>query len=385
MAFVGGRLELKAQGDGLERFLELLYRARIPLFRARKQDGILFFSIPPRYFKRLRAPAFQTGTRVRIVKKRGLFMLSRPFRRRFGLIAGALLFLGLLYYWSCFVWQIEVKGCEETSQTQILADLEAMGLKRGCPRTIDVGRIENLYLMGNKKLSWISINIRGTTAYVEVKEEGIPPQVVDLSAPSNIYAARDGVILSIRDYGGARQVEPGSAVAAGDLLVSGDRIDQYGVRHLMKSIATVIAQTERQTSVTIPLQQKTYQKTGKKRKKYSISLGNWKIPLYFNKKIDYNKYDTIEEVYPFSIGFFTLPLQWNVTTAEELQELPLERSVEEARAIAQAEVAFYEADRLEGVEVLRREVKEQLTQEGLTLYVTFYCEEEIGVELPIEN
>jgi similar to stage IV sporulation protein len=239
--------------------------------------------------------------------------------------------------------------------------------------------------MGNDKLSWMSINIRGTTAYVEVKEQGIPPQVVDLSAPSNIYAARDGVILAIRDYGGMRQVEPGSAVAAGDLLVSGDRIDQYGVRHLTKSIATVIAQTERHTSITVPLKENFYQKSGKERKKCSISLGNWNIPLYFNGNIDYNKYDTIEEVYPLTIGSFALPLKWKVFRALELQEVPLERSVEEACSLAYEQLDFYQADRLEGVKILRREVRERLEEDGLTLDVTFYCEEEIGVELPIEN
>ncbi len=386
LAFFGGRVEIEAKGGQLEGFINQLHRCRIPFYNPRRDaDGRLYCTLPARQFKRLRHPAFKTGTRVRILKKRGLFMAIRPFRRRFGLVVGLALFLGLIYYCSCFVWQIEVSGCEDTSYTQILADLEELGLKVGCRNTIDVGVIENRYLKGNEKLSWMSINIRGTTAYVEVKEEGIRPEVIDLSTPTNIYAARDGIILSIRDYGGERQVQPGEAVAAGDLLVSGDHTDQYGVRRLTRSIATVIAQTTRETQITVPLKETLRQKTGKIQKKYAISLGNWKIPLYFNKRIGYNEYDTMEKVCPLRIGSFALPLRWSVITVEEVQSAPLERTVEEARREAQSRLAFYESDHLAHTVIRSRAVEEVPGKDRLILRATFHCEEEIGVELPIQE
>ena len=386
LAFFQGRVEAEAKGNQIEQFINLLYRRRIPLRSPyRTEDGVLHFVIPCKDFKRLRQPAFKTGTRVRIRKKSGLVFLLRPFKRRWGLAVGLVLFLGVVFLSSAFIWQVEVIGCEETSVTQVLADLKELGLEVGCRRTLDVNSIENRYLTGNEKLSWMSINIRGTTAYVEVKEKGRTPEMVELSVPTNIYAARDGVILSVRDYGGTRQVQVGDTVLAGDLLVSGDWTDKYGVRRLNHCIATVIAETRRETAVSVPLRENIREKTGKTQKKYAVSLGKLKIPLYFNEKISYNEYDTIEKEYPLRIASFVFPVRFHVRRAEEVEIAAVTRTAEEAKEMALSQLAFYEADRLAECTVRRCEMQENLTKDALQIRAVFYCEEEIGIEMPIKE
>ncbi|MBR6793866.1 MAG: sporulation protein YqfD [Clostridia bacterium] len=386
LAFFSGRVEVEAKGNQIEQFINQLHRHRIPMQRpCRMEDGTLHFVMPCRAFKQLRAPAFKTGTRIRILKKRGLFMAIRPFRRRWGLAVGLPLFLGLVFYSSCFIWQIEVVGCEETSATEILSDLAELGLEVGCRRSIDVEPIENRYLTGNEKLSWMSVNIRGTTAYVEVREKGLKPQVVDLTVPSNIYASRDGVILSVMDYGGTRQVQVGEAVAAGDLLVSGDWTDQYGVRHLTRSIATVRAETQHKTTLSVPLREHIRQKTGKKRNYFAFFFGKFKFPLYFTQKISYNEYDTMVEYYPLKLGSFVFPIRLQRTRVEEVRLQEVTRSEKEAEEVALSRLGFFEKDVLADAVVRKRELQKSLDEECLQLIVTFYCEEEIGVELPINT
>lgn len=312
-------------------------------------------------------------------------MLVRPFRKRWGLAVGLVLFLGLVFYSSGFIWQVEVVGCEETSATQVLADLEAMGLQIGCRRSIDVGPIENRYLKGNEKLSWMSINIRGTTAYVEVREKGIKPEVVDLTVPSNVYAARDGIILSIMDYGGTRQVQVGEAVAAGDLLVSGDWTDKYGVRHFTRSIASIKAETFHETTVSIAFNEKIRRKTGEKRNYFAISLGKFKFPLYFTQKISYNEYDTMVEDYPLKVGAFAFPIRFHRTRIEEVQITEVNRTEAEAEEAALAQLGFFEKDLLAQTVVRKRQLQKNVTTDGLQIDAKFYCEEEIGIELPIKT
>ena len=383
-AFFGGRVVLSAKGGCTEQFLNRLYRAGLRVYApARREDGTLRLTMPIKDFKKIRPHAFKTGTRVRILKKKGFFRVIRPVRRRLGLAIGAALFLAVLYYSSGFVWQIEVRGCETVSATEIRADLEPMGLYVGCSRGLDVNPIENRYLTANEKLAWMSINIRGTTAYVDVKEKDLTPEILDSTTPTNILAERDGIITELRDYGGTRRVEVGMAVRAGDVLVSGDWTDQYGVRRLSRSVATVRAETRRETEITVPLTESYRQKTGKTTKKFTLSLGKLKIPLYFSKKISYNSYDTVEKSVPLSIGGFVFPLRICSLEAEEVELITETRTVEQARKAAMAELAFYEADRLAEVTVLRREVEEVTEEDALILRVVFYCEEEIGVEMPI--
>ncbi len=386
MGFWQGRVTVQACGGQIERFINLLHRRRIPLLSPRRQpDGSLIFILPCKSFFRLREPAFKTGTRIRILKKQGFFMIARPFRRRIGLAVGLALFLGLVLYSSCFIWQIRITGCYETSSTQVLEGLKDLGLTKGCSRKIDVGMIENQYLLGNDKLSWMSINIRGTTAFVEVHEKGPHPKVEDQSIPTNIYAARDGVILSIADYSGTRQVEVGMPVMAGDLLVSGDWTDKYGVRRLSHCVATVIAATRRNTAVSVPLQETVRQKTGNKQRFFTISLGKSKFPLYFKQKINYNNYDIVEKEYPFQIGAFVFPLAIGVQSAEEVCLQPVTRTVEEARTTAMTRLGFYETDVLSGIRVVERQLREQVTDAALIVEADYSCEENIGIEIPIKE
>ncbi len=386
LGFWQGRVEVEAKGSQIEQFINLLHRRRISMIAPRREeDGTLYFTLACKDFSRLREPAFRTATRLHILKKRGLFMVMRPYRRRWGLALGLGLFLGFILYCSGFVWRVEVLGCEETSSTQVMEDLKELGLYVGCRRSIDVGPIENRYLTGNQKLSWMSINIKGTTAYVEVKEAGQHPQMEDPTIPSNIYAGRDGVIVSIRDYGGTRQVQAGEPVLAGDLLVSGDWTDKYGVRRLSRSIATVLASTKRETEVTVPLSEEIRQKNGKKRIFFAISFGKYKFPLYFKKKINYNNYDIVEKEYPLAIGSFALPVCVSVLRVEAVEKTIVNRSVEEARSLALTRLGFFETDHLSAARIINRKIVEQVSNGVLNLQAVYTCEENIGVEIPIEE
>ena len=386
LGFWEGRVDLEAKGPQIERFLECCFSQKIHLISPRRQeDGRLNFTVSPKEFFLLRPIAFKTGTRIRIIKKRGFFCAIRPFRKRLGLALGLVLFLSVIFYSSRFVWQVEVKGCQTVSYTQIREDLEKMGLFIGCRRTLDVGKIENRYLMGNDKLSWMSINIKGTTAFVEVKEKGIPPVIEDLSTPTNIYAARDGVILAITDYGGVRQVQVGEPVMAGDLLVSGDWTDKYGVRRLSHSIATVIASTKRETQITVPLSEQLRVQTGKKQKKFEIYWGKFKFPLYFKQKISYNEYDRSFKDYPLRIGNFAFPFGLRVVCLAEVEVQSVKRTEEEAKSLAMTRLGFYERDRLSGVEIAERNIKEEVTDGAVCLLAEFSCREEIGIALPIKE
>ena len=113
-------------------------------------------------------------------------------------------------------------------------------------------------------------------------------------------------------------------------------------------------------------------------------MWKWKIPLYFKETFGYNEYDTMVKVCPLRIGAFALPIRWEIITAEEIQPAVLHRSKEQARKIAQSRLNFYQADRLANAMIYKCDVQETITKDALILSATFYCEEEIGLELPIK-
>lgn len=384
--FLTGCVELAASGGQTEQFINLLHRQGIrPHNLIRTNQGELLFTLRKKDFRRLRSPAFKTGTRIKILRKWGLYRLMRPVRRRFGLVAGLLLFAGILLWCSRYIWRVEVCGNETLTKTQLLEDLQPLGFYPGCRRNIDVGAIENRYLIGNQRLSWISINVKGTTAYIEVKEKDLTPKVITDSTPTHIYAARDGVILSITDFSGTRLVEKGTAVQAGDLLISGERVDEYGETWRVRSIGSVIARTYRTARINVPMKEKIRQKTGRKKRFFTFFLGKFKIPLYFREKISYNDYDIVSEEKSLHLGSFALPISWNKKTFWEIDEKVMERSEKQAEEQAQYQLAAFEMDRLAGLKITNRTMQFQKEGESLVLEAVFTCEEDIGFERKIED
>lgn len=71
------------------------------------------------------------------------------------------------------------------------------------------------------ELLWITVNVSGCRAYVEVRERVEAPEPVDEREPTNVVARRDGLILDIQAMDGVRCVLPGTSVEAGELLISG--------------------------------------------------------------------------------------------------------------------------------------------------------------------
>ncbi len=386
LAFFGGRVRAEVKGSQLERFINDCHRHRIRMTKLKRIDeNRLQFTVPARAFRKLRQPAFRSGSKVHILKKSGLFMAIRPYRKRWGIVIGLMLFLFLVYYCSGYIWSIKVLGCETVSATQIAQDLQKMGLVVGAPRKLDVNKIENQYLIGNDKLKWMSINIRGTTAYVEVREQGIPPKMVEQGTPTNIYAQRDGVILSVDAYAGSPCVTAGQPVMAGDLLVTGDWTDSYGIRRLIHCLASVKAKTCRTHTVQVPFAEIQRQKNGKNRKFFAISLGKLRIPLYFKKKIDYNKYDTVFWERMLTLGDLALPIGLSCQTAYEIQEVPITRTEVSVKEMAYTQLGFYEEDFLADVRILNRTLTESTTAQAFVLNAVYECEEEIGIPLPIEG
>jgi hypothetical protein len=51
--------------------------------------------------------------------------------------------------------------------------------------------------------------------------------------------------------------------------------------------------------------------------------------------------------------------------------------------MAMSQLGFFERDSLADAKVRKRELKETVSEKALQIYAEFYCEEEIGIELPI--
>ena len=119
----------------------------------------------------LRRAVKQLDCRLTVVRKEGVpFFLGR-FRRRHALLAGLTLCSALLFFGSFFIWDFTVEGNQRVTDEEILRALQRQGVGIGTfGISLDTEDIRNHVLLEIPELLWITVNVSGCRAYVEVRE-----------------------------------------------------------------------------------------------------------------------------------------------------------------------------------------------------------------------
>lgn len=142
--------------------------------------------------------------------------------RHWGIIASLPVFLLISLFLFNTVWDVRVEGCSDLLKSEILQELDKAGIRIGSTwLNIDKSGVENRILLSSDTVSWISINRRGTVAYVSIieKKANEPPEVPNGYA--SIVADRDCIIEEITVKAGYPIVKVGDSVRKGDVLISG--------------------------------------------------------------------------------------------------------------------------------------------------------------------
>ena len=126
-----GYIKIKITGSNAERFINLCQYQELRM-ETICREGCNYTAVMPAgdYF-RLRPIIRKTGICPKIEEKQGLPFLLRKNRKRKVLLLCALLFAGLLYYLSGFLWRIEYEGCYYHTKEQIQSFLEECGIYEG--------------------------------------------------------------------------------------------------------------------------------------------------------------------------------------------------------------------------------------------------------------
>ena len=335
---------------------------------------------------RVEALCGERGIPVSVVREGGLPRVLRGLWHRPGLVAGGILSVLLLIASQSVVWDIRVSGNSTISDKAIRQSLSNCGFSVGTTlRGFEADKTENDVLMADDRLAWISINRKGTVAYVEVREKAARPPAEDTS-PCDVVASVDGVIQYVELEEGNVRVAAGQTVAAGDVLVSGlyDSMT-HGIR-ITAARARVYARTTRILTVEIPLSytQKVYQ-TQDPATKNEVCFE--KTVNFFENHIKFSKktgnlggfYDTIEEEASWGlirgVGF---PISTCTVWYIPFETVTATRTPAEAEELARFELAKQIAALSGGAELLGKAITVSCGEETLTLTCTLTCIEDIG-------
>lgn len=378
-----GWVRVQTEGGYPERLLNDLAAAGIEVWHIHRRGEEMRFSCRAGDYRQMRAVARRACLRMRMRHKHGFPFWRHRYRHRRGLLVGLILYAVILAVLAPRIWVIEVEGNTATPTAAVLEQAQRYGVRLGA-RMKDLD-IKGLQLHGPDTLSTVSfltVNPNHCVARIQVTERDPTPQVIDLSRPSDLVAARDGRILRVESRSGQPVVRAGEAVTAGTVLITGRVQTDLGDK-LYRSYGEVWAETNRRITVSVPLLQIDLVPTDEAVCRPVFSFLCWDFPLYSETPLQ-GEWHHQQTQHTLTVGGTVLPLGFTCDYYLPLTQRRTVRTAQQAGLLAEEKLAQQEAD------LFLPDSFQRLTQTGqvkngqYVLTATYLCRENIAVEVPLD-
>jgi len=383
-----GEISATIQGAGAEEFLNRCAALGADLWAMERTeaDGLRIRAAAGTW-PRLRQAAEESGCALDQVRRQGLPVFLGGFRRRYALLAGLVLCLGVLGVGSRVVLDLEVTGNETLSDREILSQLRLCGVGVGTySPSVSVRTVENRMLLTMDRLSFCSLTFHGTRAVVSVREADPAPELEESTWPADVIADADGILLHVEPWAGDARFSQGDAVLKGEVLISGTMtldppplIEGDLGTMTVRAEGRVLARTWRTLTARMGLTAAGKAYTGAEHTRYSLDLLGRRVNFYQNSGIPYAKYDTITQYKTWSPwGSRGLPVVWCRETFREYRTAALTLEPARAEALLRDRLMETLLARLDQGKVLRQDVQAVRERDTLTVTLLAQCTEQIG-------
>jgi len=378
--FFLGSVVVFADYDNITPLLNLCMYESIPYsdFRAERDRVILRFRFAA--FKKLSREADARGICYTVEKKSGLPIILGRYRYRFGLMLGIVLAALLVFMSHQFVWDIEVVGNEKMTSGEVVSILEKYGFSVGSRiRAVNTDKIENKILIDSDDIAWLSINIVGTVARVEVRERAVADSHSTSQNPANLVAKKSGIIEEVRIFRGLAMVGAGKYVEKGELLVSGlfDSIHE-GFRYTRAS-GEIYARTVEEFYIEIPYEYEGKAYTGEEYSNKYLNFFDFSMNISKNGGNEGALYDKISIVEECSVfGLIDTPFSLKTERYLEYETVSMTRTPEEAEELAYFNLEGRLAHMAENSILIKKTVTPYIREDRFILHCVVVLIEDIA-------
>ncbi len=382
--FIFGNEEMKIAESDTEKCLNLLHKNKITCGGMKKsEDGYFFFTLRLSKVGKVKALLDKSGIKVYSIRGVGLPFLIKRYRKRYGILVGALIFCMMLWVSRLFVWEVSFSGNENIPDSEVENQLLEAGFGVGTyiPK-VNFYSLCNLFLRQTEDFSFVSVNMEGTTAKVELRERMTRNEEEEYEA-SNLVAKYSGQIDSMTVYSGDAVIEKEAVVKEGELLVSGFLEKSHGFE-IVRSRGSVYAYVTRLFEVEIPFEKTVKVYTGRETKDIDLSFFGKNINIYSTEDNSFESFDSRkdrERLVLFDKVRLPLILTSTVNKEYEYQTLVFDERL--AREEAEKELTRIMLNELGDSEVLERRITEEVTDTSYKISCSVYCLTDIALEKEI--
>jgi len=243
--YILGYIRIKIAGRFKERFINLLTQQKISFWDISKKKDDIFCYMMAKDYKKVRGIVKKSKVKSKVVERYGLIFKIRKYKKRWGLLIGFFTVFTLFLISSQLVLTIDIEGNNDVDDSVIESALRGEGFKAfTLYDKLDIDKIEENVLLKVPELSWISINVKGVNAVIDVKERTPVPDIYISDGNGHLISNSDAIITEMLVYGGVNVVKTGDVVAKGDMLVSGHGVTEEGLIIEQKAYGDVYGMVE---------------------------------------------------------------------------------------------------------------------------------------------
>ncbi len=320
--FIFGRVVVKVSGKGIERFLNMLIRNGFYVWNVKRHGTeTITFQMRLEDVRKIRPFVRKSDCHVSFLRRSGVpFLLTRLVKNS-GFFLGAGIFLFLIMLLSNVIWGIEIKGAKPATEYQIRKELDKMGVKIGKLQFFvdNVEGIQRRLTNNIEELTWVGVELNGTTYHLQVVEKNEPKKAEVLS-PQNLIAKKKAIIWKMDIEDGQKVVDIHDHVEKGQLLVTGE-IGKDGQKpNFVAAKGDVWGETWYKSHVELPLNTNFKVFSGKEKQKYSVLLGDVEIPIWGFGAQKFKQFETDTNVHKIHFLKWKLPISFVNKTIREREE-----------------------------------------------------------------
>lgn len=378
-----GVIHFKASGNDTIKFVNSIRKEGILFTKFNSSSDEIQGEIYGKDLIKIKELADIYHLNIEIIKKKGLRYIFSPYKKRYGIIAGLILSIGIIFYLSNIVLKINVTGCDDELYKQVIYKLDECGIRAGkfIP-SLDFDSIETSLVLDLNNVSWASIRSKGGIISVNIHESTPKPYIIPRHDPCNLIATRNAKIISVEVATGQLMKIIGDGVKSGEVLVSGILNDANNKPLYCHSIGKIIGEYTETFAISQPLTEQVKIESKKTKTKKSFDFFSIKIPLYLKKGINGN-YTYKENSNNFS--FFSLKLPFGMTTYSysPYKYKTVTFTEDEAKSQVYNKLKIYEDNFLKGKTVIDKEIVESFENNEYKLEIKYVLQSDITKESEI--
>jgi similar to stage IV sporulation protein len=377
-----GSLHMQLRGQAVTDVIVDLQRKGVPLHHVRLGDETATLVVALRDFPGVYRICRARRVKIRFVERAGLPFTLRRVRRRKVFVAGAILFIVLVYAQSQIVWRVDIRGVSDETRIALRQAAAESGLYVGAWRgnLADVDQLQARIQKRLPSLTWVGVNMEGTIARIEAVEK-VPGVETKNPQPCNVVAAKPATIRRVLATRGKAVVRPGQVVQPGQLLISG----LIGHNKEVPASGEVWSEVWYTSQVTLPLKVQSDGLTGASVRRDYLLIGPWAVRVWGWEEPGYKASLPRDHDSDWHLGRFKLPLQLRTVTLYEADPQAVDQSVAEAerRALTLATQDVRRQMGKNGVVLEQKVLQRKVSHGKLYEKVFTRVEEDIGVAKPI--